>query len=129
MTVRRACQRLVAGARLSERDEQMRIAEYLDFKGLVWNHPPNEGQHKPQYMHIRRLLGVKPGVPDVMIYDIPPLCPDARGCAIELKSTTKTARLSAEQSLWLELLEQRKWITAVCYGHEAAIEWLHKLGW
>ncbi len=77
-------------------------------------------------------LGVKKGAPDALIFDIPPdyllhtgLPP--RGVAIELK--TPTGRATPAQLDMLEALHQLGWLTRVCKGADAAINWLEHLGY
>lgn len=66
----------------SEANFQKAVASYLDYKGVLWFHPPNEIKAKPQYMAKRKQQGVKSGVPDVCILE-----PNSKyyGLFIELK--------------------------------------------
>ena len=57
----------------SEEDMQKAVATYLDGLATVpgvleWNHPPNEGKHKPQYYKKQNAMGRKKGEPDCVIY-------------------------------------------------------------
>ena len=72
--------------------------------------------------------GVKPGVPDVLIFDSPPALPERRGVAIELKRR-KGGRATGYQQDWLTALAERGWFTAVCRGAGEAIEELKQLGY
>lgn len=112
----------------SEEEEQLALSRLLDQLKLKWCHYPAETKAKPQYMAKRRRLGVKPGVPDVMIFDIPPAYPDAKGAVIELKRR-KGGRLSDEQMEWLVRLSGLGWKTAVCKGTEEAIMRLKQWGY
>jgi hypothetical protein len=104
-----------------ESEEQMALAEYLDLRGFCWFHPANESDAKPQYRHKQRLLGLKPGVPDVIILDKVPEMPEIRGVAIELKRT-RGSRSSDEQVNWAGRLRARGWLVFVCKGAGAAIK-------
>lgn len=106
-----------------EEDEQKKLAEYLDMKGYCWCHVPNEGKHKVQYRKKQASMGVKSGVPDVLIFDI---VGDYRGIAIELKRQ-KGGRVSKTQKKWLKMLEDRKWLAKVCHGADEAINLLENL--
>lgn len=111
-----------------EEHVQRTVADWLDRHGVRWFHPPNEGRHKAQYRRKLAALGLKPGVPDVMIVDPPPNVPGAVGTAIELKRK-QGGQVSQEQREWLEALEARGWYCAVCKGIDEALELLERLGY
>lgn len=111
-----------------EEHVQRTVAQWLDLHGVLWCHVPNEGRHKPQYRAKMAALGLKPGVPDILIFDLPPEVPDARGVAIELKRA-KGGRVSKAQQEWLEELGGRGWVCAVCKGIDEALELLQGLGY
>lgn len=112
----------------SEKHEQKALATYLDALGLLWYHVPNEAIVKPQYGRERKALGVKAGVPDVIIHERPPRCPAAIGVAVELKSTDPTRTASDAQRQWLKDLKERGFVVAVCHGAYEAIKFLCGLG-
>lgn len=112
----------------SEEHVQRTVAEWLDRHGILWCHVPNEGRHKPQYRRKMAALGLKSGVPDILVFDTPPAVKCARGTAIELKRKTG-GRVSAQQQEWLEALEGRGWVCAVCEGIDEALEHLESLGY
>lgn len=101
----------------SEEDLQKTLARYLDLLGLVWVHPPNEIKAKPQYLKKRKALGVKAGVPDVLIFN-----PSGKynGLAIELKVGYN--KPSQAQLDWLDKLAGLGWLTLVAYSLDEAIE-------
>lgn len=111
-----------------EEAEMLVLAQWLDAVGLLWCHPPNEGMHSPQYLRKRAQLGVKRGVPDVIIFDRPPNDPEAHGVAIELKRV-HGAVATASQREWIAALADRRWRCAICKGADAAIAFLISLGW
>lgn len=110
----------------TEEEEQMKLAEYLDMKGYCWFHCPNEGKHKPQYRAKQAKLGLKAGVPDIIILDVPEDDNCHRGVAIELKRK-KGGKVTEEQNKWLGKLGCYHWIIKVAYGADEAIDWLEKL--
>ena len=76
-----------------EEREQMKLAEYLNYKRFLWFHVPNEGVFKVQYLKKRAKLGVKKGVPDNFI------CEPVKhyvGIVIELKRKER-GRTTPEQ--------------------------------
>jgi hypothetical protein len=103
-----------------ERAEQVALARWLDsaFDGL-WCHVPNERSSARQAGRLAQ-AGVKPGVPDVLIFRRTQ--DGAPGCAVELKAPSRraaanpTAGTSPEQRAWLAALAQEGWMTAVCYS-------------
>ena len=66
-----------------EYNEQVTLAEYLDLKGYCWCHVPKGGARHPATGAKMKKQGVKPGVPDVLIFDHVGIC---NGVAIELKN-------------------------------------------
>lgn len=112
----------------TEEQEQLALAELLDRLKLTWFHPVNEGMRKPQYAAKQKRLGLKAGIPDVIILDTPPKFPEARGAVIELKRQ-KGGRLSMDQRVWLQLFQFFKWQVAVCNGIDEAIQQLKVWGY
>lgn len=111
-----------------EENEQMKLAQLLDSIGVLWLHPPNEIKCNPQYLKKRARLGVKAGVPDVIIFDSPPNSLGHRGAAIELKRK-KGGTLSDAQADWLLKLAARGWAIATCKGIDQAIKQLRIWGY
>ena len=111
----------------NEEQEQLALVQWLELHKIRYTHVPNEGKHKVQYRAKQKRLGVKPGVPDILIFDRPPLYPENVGVAIELKRQ-KGGRVTPEQIAWLEDLKARGWAVAVCRGAMEAIRFLQELG-
>ena len=103
-----------------EEDEQIKLAEYLDYNNYCWCHVPNGGARHPATGAKMKKQGVKPGVPDVLIFDHVGIC---NGVAIELKRQ-KGGKLRETQVEWLDKLDARGWYTTVCHGADEAIDWL-----
>ena len=112
----------------TEEQEQLALVQWLELHKIRYTHVPNEGKHKVQYRAKQKRLGVKPGVPDILIFDRPPRYPENVGVAIELKRR-KGGRVTPEQTVWLEHLKARGWAVAVCRGAMEAIEFLESLGY
>jgi hypothetical protein len=112
-----------------EDDLQRAVAQYLDIHGWLWCHCPNGGKRNAREAARLKGMGVKPGVPDVLIFETwcevrgsePTVFEfSGHGIAIELKSpkgrTTKT------QDAWLAGLRRRGWKTAVCRSIDEVVE-------
>ena len=110
----------------TEAQEMRMLAQWLDAKRLVWFHPFNEGRRKPWVGAQLREMGLKSGVPDVVIFS-PCVGSTCRGVAIELKRT-KGGTLSPQQEVWLGLLRGCGWHTKVALGALDAIKFLEGLG-
>jgi len=121
----------------TEYAEQCKLAEYLDRKGYCWCHVPNGGNRDAVTGAKLKKQGVKPGVPDVLIFEVPEeYWKDgmnislgglrAHGIAIELKRQ-KGGRLRDSQKKWLDKLQSQGWLTLVAHGADEAIDWLEKL--
>ena len=111
-----------------EEHEQLALVQWLELHKIKYTHVPNEGKHKVQYRVKQKRLGVKAGVPDLLIFDPPPANLENVGTAIELKRR-EGGRVTPEQSAWLCALHDRGWAVAVCRGASEAIEFLESLGY
>lgn len=108
----------------TEFNEQRILVDWLDNKNILFCHVPNGGLRRNTaafYKHI----GLKKGVPDILIFTKPPRWPSIRGIAIELKVSSG---LRKEQKEWLLSLKSENWITYVAYSGEDAIVFLEQLG-
>ena len=92
----------------SEDEFQIKVANYLDRHHYTWCHPPNGGKRNIAVATRLKAMGVKRGVPDVMIFD--PVRIDGFsyvGMALELKSATGAT--SRDQIKWKAFLIRRGW--------------------
>lgn len=112
----------------SEAAEQQALSRWLDVKRLLWCHVPNGGQHKVQHRAAMARLGLKSGVPDLLIFTPPPRLPACRGVAIEMKRL-RGGTVSDSQRFWLEQLQAAGWQAKVCRGADEAVRWLTFLGY
>lgn len=105
-----------------EKNEQIAIINYCELRGAPYNlifHIPNGGSRNIIEAVNLRKQGVKAGVPDLFL---PVPTTKYHGLFIELKRSEGSARVSATQKKWLDLLEQNKYKAIVCYGAEHAIQ-------
>lgn len=111
-----------------EDEVQYAVARVLDELGVLWCHVPNEALQRGGLVYGGILvgLGVKTGVPDVLIFGCPP-SGHAQGVAIELKTLTGSS--SHDQRRWLSELTRCGWLCSVEKGTHAALERLRHLGW
>lgn len=113
----------------TEDDEQAALADYLDARGLLWCHVPNEvkllggAANRHSVLRKMRRLGVKTGVPDVLIFES---TPTRHGTAIELKRI-KSGRTSEAQKQWLRDFDRRNWHAFICNGATEAIRELERI--
>ncbi len=117
----------------SEHEEQVYLAKYLDLRGVLWCHVPNETGTRHGFGLRRRMEaeGVKPGVPDVLVFG-PFAIPGGfltviPGIAIELKRPGSENDTRPSQEDWLHSLDARGWHTFVGNADEA-IEFLKARG-
>ncbi len=100
---------------------QIAVAPYLDLNKYVWCHVPNEGKRTPFERYKAKQLGIKPGVPDVLIFHaMPGYC----GLAIELK--IKPNKPSKNQLHWISQLKNQGWKVSVCYSIDEFIAEINK---
>lgn len=96
---------------------QVAVAQYLNARGLLWFHPANERRCTPQQGARLKRAGVKPGVPDILVFER--TRGGMKGLVIELKAPGGYP--TAEQGAWLDALEDRGWMVIVCRSVEEAI--------
>lgn len=114
-----------------ETDFQKTLARFLDQYGVVWCHVANERQtsikqsrggryYSPEGNKLKS-MGVKKGVPDVMIFE-----PHGGfvGLAIELKVGSN--KPTPEQKWWLAKLQESGWMTMWSNDLDDVIEHVEK---
>lgn len=116
-----------------ESADQKALAQLLDTiringRPLLWCHVPNEGERNVAYAVELKRRGVKPGVPDNLIFDSPPKFPKNKGLAIELKRAGG-GKTTKYQDDWLEALAQRGWAAVVCHGIDECVKTLEYYGY
>jgi hypothetical protein len=113
---------------MMDEDELHRMAcELLDSLGWRYCHCPNGGYRRTAEAKKFTALGVKPGVPDLLIFERYQWeHSTGSGIAIELKSPTGKGRVSPEQEAWLAALDARGWLVSVCQTWEQVLRVLQR---
>ena len=103
--------------KISEDQLQKQVATYLTLKHphVLWFHAPNGGSRNLFEAVKLKAMGVKPGVPDIMILSRKL---GYYGLSIELKVGKN--KPSDFQKEWLHNLDIIGWKTAVCYTFDEA---------
>ena len=108
--------------------EQERVARWLGSRNILYCAVPN-GQLRSKRIGAQlKREGVRSGVPDLLVFTPPPLFPAYRGVAIEMKRV-RGSKPTPSQLRWLKDLDRVGWYSAVCEGHEEAIQVLESMGW
>ena len=103
---------------LSEAAEQALVVEWLRRRqGVLFAAVPNGGKRNAREAASLRRQGVRPGVPDLLIFEARS---GAHGLAIEMKRE-KGGTVSRPQRRWHDDLRERGWRVEVCRGHREAI--------
>lgn len=107
----------------SEEAEQAAVfmwAEYMmpQHPELYWMfHCPNGGKRDKATAAKLKMMGVKPGVPDIIL---PVRRGTYSGLAIEMKVGDNGA--TANQMKWIRHFAEQGYTTAICYGADVAIK-------
>lgn len=104
-----------------EDDMQIILANYLNHLTDNWFHTPNEIKAKPQYLKKRRKMGVKSGVPDIMVLESKGIYV---GLAIEIKANYNQP--SETQIDWLLNLEKLGYYSCWTNSLDNAIDVIDK---
>jgi hypothetical protein len=105
----------------------VQLAEYLDWLNVVWFHCPNEGRRDIRTAVNLKRMGLKAGVPDILILHRVPGNPNIRGIAIEMKRE-KGGVVSLAQAQFMAKLNEQGWATHVAKGFEDAVAFLRRIG-
>lgn len=98
---------------MTEEQLQRAVARILDISGVLWCHVPNGGHRHPIVAAKMKAAGVKPGVPDVLIFERSEYDGTRySGLALELKVGKNVC--GAHQKAWSERLQRNGWKVAVC---------------
>jgi hypothetical protein len=96
----------------SEDDFQIAVARLLDASGLYWFHCPNGGSRNAREGAKLKKMGVKAGVPDIIILDTTKDL--GKGLCIELKVGKNT--VTNHQKYFATVFYLTKWRYEVCYS-------------
>jgi hypothetical protein len=111
--------------------EHRMLVREMNFLGLCFMHPPNEGKRSVWGGRIMfDSMGALKGAADLYIFNPLPNCPTARGLAIELKRVVGSSPAWGSESQHDHLydLSRHGWKAFVCRGHKAAFEVLRLCG-
>jgi hypothetical protein len=100
-----------------EDDFQKALAKYLDLKGVIYIHPPNGGTRNVIEATKLKKMGVKSGVPDILIFNRKR---GYSGLAIELKVGYN--KPSENQLEFMKQLSLEGWYCVVSYSLEECID-------
>ena len=105
----------------SETTEQIALASYLEWQGLLFIHVPNESKRSRWYGTMLKRMGMKAGFPDIFIFE-----PRGKyhGMAIEMKYGKGKQTMS--QKDWELALTARGYAYFVCYSFDDAVAVLKK---
>ena len=117
--------------RPSELSEQIKLVRILRASGILFCAVPNGGWRDRRGAVMLKASGVERGVPDLLIFDRPPLMKGKVGTALELKreGPMRKSAVSKYQKEWLESLELRNWNCVVGFGCRHALELLENAGY
>ena len=115
--------------RREEDSHQRALVQWLEWRRLRFCHVPNGGARSKIEACILKGLGVRRGVPDILVFSRSPwlIGHGKFGVAIEMKSAI--GRVSPEQREWIEGLSGCGWVTAVCRSSGEAIRFLQEHGY
>ena len=120
----------MARSRPSEHSEQVVVVRKLKSAKILFCSVPNGGKRQRLDAIKLRAEGVRRGVPDLLIFDPPPACPDNVGTALEMKREgSDSSALSRFQVKWIAHLEERGWLVLVGYGARDALTKLRDAGY
>lgn len=101
----------------TEDNFQKALAKYLNMKGVLYMHPPNGGTRNIIEATKLKNMGVKSGVPDILIFNRKK---GHSGLAIELK--VKYNKPSDNQLEFMKLLTDEGWLCVVSYSLDECID-------
>lgn len=111
----------------TEEQEQRILMQWIELRGLDAFHVPNGGHRNKIVASRLKGIGVRRGVPDVIVITTPntgEFC----GVAIELKRKgTPPSALQPHQNEWLQKFRENGWCAFVARGAGEAIDRLEKL--
>ena len=101
---------------MSEADEQATVCQYLEWRHVPFFHIANEAKRGPKAQREFKLLGGKPGVPDLCI-------PVAKGGYFGLYIEMKFGRNkpTPNQQRWQATLTGQGYKSVTCWGADDAI--------
>ena len=111
-----------------EETDQITVTDWLDVHRICYQASMMGAHLHPATRNRMKRIGCQAGHPDLIIYDSPPLMPEKKGVAIEMKRT-KGGVVSDLQKEWQLKLQARGWVALICEGADAAISALERIGY
>ena len=108
-----------------EARQQKRWVAWARTRGLNFNHQNNGANTKARRIHLHQ-MGCTSGAADVIVFDVLPYDPPARGLALEFKAPGET--LSPNPRGWREMAEAMGWRYHVVHSADAAKEICRRYG-
>ena len=106
---------------------QKQIVQWLTIRGVCFCAIQNERKRTFSQAEWAKQMGLKSGVPDLLIFTPPPKLPGKIGFALEIK--TERGRMTPNQKIWADMLKQSGWHTAAPRGFDATIAELVRVGY
>ncbi|OZI06609.1 hypothetical protein BWI93_19205 [Siphonobacter sp. BAB-5385] len=93
---------------------QIQVCNYLraQYPQAVFYHPPNEGKRTTFQMFKIKILGIKAGFPDLVIFHA------GKNLALELKAAK--GKPTPEQLEWIAFFRRQGWMAEICKGFDDA---------
>lgn len=113
----------------SEYQEQLDLVRWMRQRGLVFCHVPNQGGRGNDYARrgaMLRAMGLRAGMPDLLVFSRVPGRDDIRGIGIELKRRSNGSVSPQQVERHMELTDCG-WLVFVSRGADYAIERLTAL--
>ena len=110
----------------TEYQEQVGLVSVMRHVGLRFLHPNNNARNAVSARRAKS-MGMVPGASDLLIFNSPPVKPDAKGVCIELKALD--GRPSKAQYEFLQGMAQEGWLGFIVWGCDAGVKLLADLGY
>ena len=102
------------------------VARLLDAVGWLWWHTPNGGRRDRIAAARLSGLGVRPGVPDILILE-PWDCEIRQGMGVAIELKVRPNRATPAQLAWIEAASLRGVLCAVCYSLDDVMDVLRSV--
>lgn len=117
-----------------EEEDHIALAELLDYAKILYFHTPNElmvkglpDKQKFRILNKMKKMGMKSGVPDLLILTRPSLLPNTRAVFLELKRR-KGGKVTPKQQDWHDALAKEGFLVIVAHGFDEAVKKLENIG-
>lgn len=113
-----------------EYNVQKAVADYLKARGVHFTHVANERNTNPARGNKLKKMGVKRGIPDILIFEKPPALEDHYcGVALELKAEDRyMSDVTDSQEEQIHKFRGSGFKSGVAFGTDEAIDFLQSIG-